>query len=215
MGTHYYVYAEVKVNDRWCNLNPIVKKKNGDLIVCPIYDCGSSFYEICNDLEERATGAGIPDDMSPELRSAFRENLDETYDGWIKGTTWRQIYQQSVFCVPYSEGIAPRILKNRANKYEGYVSKRTIADFEVHEIDEINEWLTEDEYKTLQEAQKKQYCFYQWDEEYDEYQVYRTIYERLCAVLYWADFADVFAGSPKYCQGIPGLSGIRLFVERA
>ena len=214
MGTHYYVYAEIKVKDKWYNFNPIMKKYDGTLVVHPIYDACSSFFDICNDLETKRTDIGIPDDMSPELRSVFHDNLDEKCENWTPGTTWRNIYEQSMFSVKYSNTVGQRVIKDKPHKYEGYVSKRRIADFETHESEEIYEWLTQEEYSSLSDKEKKQYRFYQWNEPYDEYCVYRTIYERLNAMMYWFDFASAFEDKGEYWRCEVGLSDVRLFIER-
>ena len=46
-----------------------------------------------------------------------------------------------------------RIIKEY--KYEGYVSKRTVADFEVGETDEIDNQFTYEEYLAFSDKQKK------------------------------------------------------------
>ena len=214
MSTNYFVYAEIKVNDKWYNLNPMMKKYDGTLAVRPIYDSGSLFFDICNNLEEHRIGIGIPDDMSPELRSVFHENLDETCEGWGSDTTWREGYEQSVFCVRYSDTIADRIIKEKEYKYEGYVRKRTVASFEVGDIEEINSWLTYEEYQALSYRQKRTYQFYRWDEPYDEYGIYRIIYERLRAMLYWFDSADAFEDESVYWNSGAGINDIRLLIKR-
>ena len=214
MGTHYYIYAEVWVKDKWYNLNPMMKKHDGSFILRPICDSGSEFFDICNDLEEQRIDVGIPDDMSEELRAIYHKDLDEECKSWMQGTTWRQVYDHLIFCVRYSDTIEPRILKDRPHKYEGYVNKRVIADFETNEIHEIHSWLTSEEYAALPEKDKTKYSFYQWDEEFDEYQTYRTIYERLCALLYWFDFADAFPDKQELWQYPPDLNDVRLFIER-
>lgn len=168
MSVHYYVYSEIKVGDRWYNFNPTMKKHDGTLVVRPVYDNGSFFYNICTDFEKHRISVGIPDDISPELLSMFRDNYDEAYEECDGETTWREMYEEHVFCVKYSGTIANNILKEKEYKYEGYVRKRTVADFEVGEIDEIDAWLTYEEYHTLSDKQKKAYRFYRWDEPYDE-----------------------------------------------
>ena len=171
------------------------------------------FFEACNFFEDHKIDIGIPNNMSPELRSIFHENLDEPCEGWTK-QTWRRVYEQSIFCVNYSNTIAQRVVKDRPYKYEGYVSKRTIAEFEVNEIDEIGTWLSPEEYNELPEKTKRQYRYYQWDEDFDEYSIFRAIYERLCAMLYWFDFVDAFEERSDYWQSDTSLSDIRLFIER-
>lgn len=215
MGTHYYVYAEVRVKDKWYNLNPMLKKHDGSFVLRPIYDASSMFFDICNDLEEERIGVGIPDDMSAELRATYHENLDEECNNWLKDATWRHVYDHSIFYIRYEDAIEPRIIKDRPHKYEGYVNKRIIASFEVNEIEAIYRWLTTEEYSALPEKEKAKYAYYQWDEEFDDYQVYRTIYERLCALLYWFSYADAFSDKQVLWETTPSLNDIRLFIERS
>ena len=214
MSVHYYVYAEIKVKGKWYNLNPYTKKHDGTMLIRPIYDACSSFTEIMNEMEDRATGHGIPDDMSPDLRSIFHDNLDEKCEDWYPEATWRQIFNRSIIRVNYSNTVGKHVIKDKPHKYEGYVSKRLIADFEVHEVDEIYEWLTQKEYDGLSDKEKRKYRYYQWDEPYDEYCVYRTIYDRLCAMMYWFDYGDAFENKREYYQNEPTIEDIRLFVER-
>ena len=214
MGTHYYIYAEIKVNDQWYNLNPIIKKNDGTLTVRPIYDAGSSFFDICNDLECHRTDIGIPDNMSPELRAKFHKNLDEKCEYLFPDASWRHYYEQSVFCVKYDSAVGTRVIKDKPYKFEGYVSKRAIADFEVHETEEINYWLSPEEFEALPAREKKQYSFYQWNEPYDEYFDYRTIHERLCAMLYWFGFGDAFENRAELWHSKFELADVRLFIER-
>ena len=152
--------------------------------------------------------------MSPDLRATFHENLDELCSDWSPEMTWRRVYDSSVFCVKYANTVGKRVILDKPHKYEGYVNKRRIADFEAHEIETIYDWLTYDEYMSLPEKEKKLHRYYQWDEPYDEYSIYRTIYERLCAMLYWFDYADAFEDRGVYWRAEPGLSDVRLFIER-
>ena len=214
MGTHYNIYAEINVNGMWYNLSPTMKKYDGTLAVRPVYDSGSFFYSICSDLEDHRTGIGIPDDMSAELRSLFRKNLDEKHEALYPDMTCRDFYDQSIFSVRYSDTVANRIIKDKEHKYEGYVSKRLIAAFEVNETEEIYNWLTTEEYMALPEKDKRLYRFYGWDEPYDEYYIYRTIYERLCAMLYWFSYADAFEDRSGSWGNRPVLSDVRLIIER-
>ncbi len=215
MSTSYYVYAEVRVGTRWYNLNPLMKKPDGSWNLRPIFVGCSSFFEVFNHMEQYRTDVGIPDDMSPELRSVFHENLDEVCDGWIKDNTWRSVYERSVIIVPFSKGVEQRVHKDRPHMYEGYVERRIITAFELNEIEEIYAWLDGSEFAALSDKEKKRYRFFQWDEPYGEYQEFRTIYERVCAMLYWFDFADAFNEKSEYWNNEPGLSDVRLIVERS
>ena len=75
MGTRYYIYAEIQVNNKWYNLNPIMKKHDGSLVVRPIYDGASGFYDVYCELDEHRISSGLPEDMSTELRSVFHSNF--------------------------------------------------------------------------------------------------------------------------------------------
>ena len=160
-------------------------RKRGSFALHPVFDACSWFYDIYTDLLENRISIGIPDDMSRELRSVFHDNLDDECDGWPEGVTWRKIYLQSVFCVRYSDAVLPRIKKDKPHKFGGYVSKRMIAAFEADEIDEIYNWLTKQEYDKLPESKQIKYSYYEWDEDDSDYQTYRTIHERISALLYW------------------------------
>ncbi len=214
MGSHYYIYAEVKVKDKWYNLNPFARKFDGSFVLHPVYEDTSAFFSVCNDLEEHQISVGIPDDMSPELRSIFHEDLEEECRSWMTDITWKHVYQQTIFCVRYGDAIAPRVIKDRPHRYEGYVTKRIIAAFEVNEINTIYNWLTNEEYRALPDNKKHEYSYYQWDDEFDEYLFYRTIYERLRALLDWFSYADVFSDSWIFYQESVSINDVRLFVER-
>lgn len=215
MGTHYYIYAEVKVKNKWYSLNPYTKKYDGSFVLHPIYEDTSAFFDICNELEEQKICVGIPEDMSPELRSIYHNDLNEVCGFWLPNTTWKRIYQQTIFCVRYTDTIARRVIKDKPHKFGGYVNKRIIADFEAKEIEAIYGWMTQDEYDHLPENKKRQYSYYEWDEEYDEYHKYRAIYERLLALLDWFSYADAFQDEVNYYEESVSLNDIRLFVERS
>jgi hypothetical protein len=215
MSTSYYVYAEVRVGKKWYNLNPLMKKPDGSSSLRPIYVGCSSFFEIYNYMEQHRTSVGIPNDMSPELRAVFHKDLDETCDGWGSKTTWREIYERELFIVPFSKGVAPRVKRDRPHMFQGYVDRRSITMFEAEEIEEINCWLDGDEYAVLTEKEKRRYRFYEWDEPYSEYEVFRIIYERINAMLYWFDFADAFENRREYWDNEPSISDVRVIVERS
>ena len=108
--------------------------------------------------------------------------------------------------------ITDKIIRNRQFKFEGYVTKRTIAAFEAHDIECIPEWLSDAEYKALSEKSRRQYSFYQWNEYGDDYEIYSTIVRRIETLLYAYDYGydrsfkyDEFFYDPK----------IRLIVEQS
>ncbi len=215
MSTSYYVYAEVNVGKKWYNMNPLIRKHDGSWVLRPIYVGCSSFFEIYNYMEQNMTSFGIPEDMSPELRSVFHNDLDEPCGGYGEKTTWREVYERELFIVPYSKGIAPRVKRDRPHMFQGYVDKRSIIMYENDEIEEINCWLDSDEYAVLSGKEKRKYRFYEWDEPYSDYEVFRVIHERINAMLYWFDFADAFENRREYWDNVPSLSDVRVIVERS
>lgn len=215
MGSHYYIYAEVRVKDKWYSLNPIAKAYDGSIVLHPVYEGGSSLFNICNDLEDHKYGVGIPDDMSPELRSIYHDDLNDVCESWLPDTTWKRFYRQTIFCVRYDDAIAHRVIKDRPHKFSGYVNKRIIADFEVNEIEAIYSWLNQEQYDHLPEAKRQLYSYYEWNEEFDEYHTYRAIYERLCALLDWFSYADAFQDRGDYYEEPVSINDVRLFVERS
>ena len=212
MSTAYYVYAEIKIGNEWKNLNPIIRDADGDYRLIPIYTGNSSFYDVFLDLESNLLSRGLPEDLSLEVRSQFHTDLDEKTDFWMRDCTWREYYSQCVFSVSYRPYITDKIIRNRQFKFEGYVTKRTIAAFEAHDIECVPEWLSDAEYKALSEKSRRQYSFYQWNEYGDDYEIYSIIVRRIETLLYAYDYGydrsfkyDEFFYDPK----------IRLIVEQS
>lgn len=212
MSTAYYVYAEIQVDGKWYNLSPTMKRPDGTFSVEPIYWAQSSFFDVYNDLESHSIGWGIPDDMSKDMLTVFHENLDEVIEGWGK-MTWREHYRQSVFVVPYASSVADKIVKDRPFKYEGYVHKRSIADYECGEIDRLFPWLTIDEYNALPKEEQIEYSFYRWNEYGDDYYFYSIIAKHISSMMYWFDFGNAFEDRHRW-YGELSDSMVRLIIER-
>lgn len=99
-------------------------------------------------------------------------------------------------------------------KYEGFVLKKELAEFEVYEREEFSEWLTQDEYNALTEKQKRQYIFHRWNDSYGDYWIYRTIADRIWTLKgLFAEACDSDIGGSLY-QGIED-SQIRVYVYRS
>ena len=211
MSTYYSVYAEVKIDDRWYNLCPYYKDKDGTFTTPPLFWAQSAFFEVHNELQSLQLKCGIPEDMSEGLREVFHENLDEKVDFWFGDLTWRRYYQQRLYCVNFAQAIVPKVRKDKPFKYEGYVTKKELAAFECYEIEEFSEWLTDDEFKALTDKQKRQYVFHRWNDPYGEYWIYSEIAQRiwaLCALFQEACLSSI--GGSLY-SGITD-SQIRVYV---
>ena len=178
MSNYYYVYAEAKYKGKWYSINPIVKKADGTYLVKEVFWAQSGFRQMYYDLEDMATDRGILDDFSPEVRAMFRTNLDDIYAGLGSKLTYRQAYNSRVLIVPYNK-LKPHIVRERPYKHMGYVYREMIPSFEVGEIDDIENWLTIDEYKALPEDEKKSYAYYEWNNRWDEYDYKRSIVSKI------------------------------------
>lgn len=119
MGTYYHVYAEVKIGDKWCNLNPIIKKEDGSYGITTITWGQSRFYETWLHLEEHRIQGGLPEDCSEELRSVFHEDLDATADFLWKEQTYRDYYNSTMFVCDFTDAILNHTKKERPHNGRG------------------------------------------------------------------------------------------------
>ena len=118
MGTYYHVYAEVKIGDKWCNLNPIIKKEDGSYGITTITWGQSRFYETWLHLEEHRIQGGLPEDCSEELRSVFHEDLDATADFLWKEQTYHMLKKNpnTVFIhIPSLKGMNETLMNKLAD----------------------------------------------------------------------------------------------------
>lgn len=190
MSTYYNIYAEANIDGKWYSLCPYFKiDKDKNPITSSIYWAQSIFWEVNNDLEEYAIGRGIPDDMSEGLREVFHEDLQEESDFWGE-ITWEQYYNQFIYYVNFAQAIVPKVNKDKQYKYEGFVLKKELAEFEVYEREEFSEWLTQIEYNALTDKAKRRYVFYQWNDLDGDYKIYRELADRIWALKDL--FADIF-----------------------
>ena len=178
MSTYYYIYAEARYKDKWYSINPIVRKADGTYLVKEVFWAQSGFREMYYNMEEWATERGIPDNLSVELRSKYRENLDDVYADLGSKITYRQYYRSKILIVPYQK-MKPHLVRDRPYKHMGYVYRECIPDFECGEVDEIENWITIDEYKNLSDEEKKSYAYYEWNNRWDDYDYKRSIVSKI------------------------------------
>ena len=213
MSVYYSVYAEANVNGKWYSLCPLFNCNGKQSKQHSLFWAQSVFWEVSNYLEGYSLGCGVPEDMSEGLREIFHEDLQAEMENWGAPVTWERYYKNSLFYVNFEQALLPKVNKEKPFKYEGYVLKEELAEIEVYEREEFSEWLTQGEYENLSDKRKRQYVFHQWNEQYGEYWIFRTIAERV-----WA-LRDLFVES---CEDVIGDeldngvadSQIRLFIYR-
>ena len=214
MSTYYSIYAEANVDGKWYSLCPYFKNDKGEAKTHSIFWAQSAFWDVNNELEDHSLGCGIPDDMSDGLREIFHENLQDKMESWGGSITWDKYYNGSIYYVNFAHVIVPKVNKDKPYKYEGFVMKKELAEFEVYEREEFSEWLTQDEYSALTEKQKRQYIFHRWNDPYGDYWIYRMIADRIWTLKgLFAEACDSDIGGSLY-QGIED-SQIRVYVYRS
>lgn len=208
MSTTYQVYAEVKHNGKWCNLNPITKNNKGEYGLIPIYWSGSGMWDVYCDLEDYAILRGVPEDMCSELREKFPENLNEKFEGWTEDYTYRKYYDTMMFAVRFDTALANRVKKDRPYKYRGYIQRETQASFECGEIEDIGGWITIEEYNSLSEKAREGFVYYEWNNTWDDYRIYTSIVTKIRNLLSW--FIDSHSAWDEI-----GDSDIRVFIYKS
>ena len=210
MSTEYYIFAEARYNGKWYSINPIVKKADGTYHMKMVFWATSGFREMYYNMEDWATERGIPDDLSAEMRSRYHENLDDVYADLGSQITYRKYYRSKILVVPYNK-LKPHIVKDRPYKHMGYVFRECIPDFECGETDDIEHWLTIDEYKALPEEEKKSYAYYEWNNRWDEYDYKRDIVAKISFLTNLFSEGDSVDGDCGWIDVAD--SDIRLIVE--
>ena len=213
MSVYYSVYAEAKVDGKWYCICPTFTGKDGKVKTGEIYGAQSVFRGVDDELRDHIIFRGVPDDMSDGVRHFFKENLDEELEGWFNKMTYRQYYEQMLYCVNLAS-IAAKVNPDRPYKHEGYVLKREYDEFEVYEREEFSEWLTQAEYDALSAKEKRQYIFYRWNDPWGEYGIYETLVRRIrtLAVLFANTFEFDF--NQHLWEGIPD-SDVRVYVYQS
>lgn len=215
MGTYYSIYAEVRVGDKWYNLNPLFQGEDGEIDVCPVLDGRSWLREGYEELEENSYACGRPKDISKEVKTVFAHEDDEPHDGLFGINTYKDFYNQTIFLVNYGKSVKSRVVEHRPTRYRGYVLKVSIAAYEINEYDIIGSWLTEKEYEKLSDNEKKQYAYYEWDEPDDWYKIYNMIVEKVdCMLNYFCSWAFYALKDADLDERCPTADYVRLIVYR-
>ena len=215
MGTYYAIYAEVRVGNKWYNLNPLFQRDDGRLDVCPVLYGRSWLREAYEMLEEDQYDCGRPDDMSKEVRMDFGHADDECVEGWSSGT-YKVFYDNAIFLVNYGKSVKSRVKAYKPRRYQGYASKIAIASYEIDEYDTITSWLTKEEYEKLPERRKRAYTYYEWDEPDDWYTVYNAIVSKVdCMLRYFCRWAGYAIKDANKDEREPTADYVRLIVFRS
>ena len=209
MGRYYRVFAEAKVKDKWMNLNPYIVDLGGRVKLVPLVGYEQSiFYGAYEEMQDFQWYQGYPDDLSAEVNDYLEP--DKEIDWFGKNMSKRSAYHSMVYTVKYSE-VMKRIRKDKRTKYEGYVDKKTKAAHEIGEIQEVNEWLDEKQYRELDPKEQMKYSFYEWDDDLSWYPSFKRIEKHIEAMKYWVSINGK-AGGYTWDDILVSDSDIRLIV---
>ena len=163
MGVIHVIYAEIKYNGKWYSLNPIRKSiSDNKYKIEPLYIGKSFLHDAFEELEESSRG-GLPDDLSEELSNHFKIDRPIKSD-WPNIKTYRDWYNNVGFTVDYVRVVELRMANKPSKEYSGFVKKTLIAKYQNGEIDEISEYLTNEDYFDLPAEKQKKYAYFEWDE---------------------------------------------------
>lgn len=183
MGRYYRVFAEAKVKDKWVNFNPYIVDLGGKVKLIPLIGYEqSTFYEAYDEMRDFWWYEGYPDDLSAEVNDYLEP--DKEIDWFGKILPMRMAFHSMVYTVKYSE-VKKRLKKDKRTKYEGYVDKKTKAAHEIGEIQEVYEWLDEQQYKELTPEEQMQYSYYEWDDDLSWYPSFKKIERHISSMQYW------------------------------
>lgn len=216
MGTYYSIYAEVRVGDKWYNLNPMFQRENGMLDVCPILEGQSWLRDAYEELEESLYAYGRPNDISKEVKTVFSHEDDEPYDPILHMDTYKDYYGQAIFLVNYGKSVKRRVKTDKPTRYKGYVTKVGLAAYEINEYESPGYWLTDEEYEKLSDREKKKYIYYEWDEPDDWYKAYNMLVKKVdCLLDSFNDWAFYAIKGVNIDERSPSADYVRLLVYRS
>lgn len=170
MSTDFFMYAQSTVDGKKIAVGPFVpttkdSEHKGEFMLSPVLETCSWFRDAWDRMQESCTNLfDYETGLCDELREEFKFD-DEDKSIWGEP---KDYYNQCMKVYKLSD-IQKLVKKDRPYKYQGYVYKSTIADYEVDEIDEIDYWYTLDEYKDLDEETKREVAYYEWNDYWDAY----------------------------------------------
>lgn len=153
MGVYYDFYTEVSFNGRWINIDSHILGLDNKLHHCPVI-CGQSYLRDMLD-ELSAEIYSVPFEKSAEgTQTALTQSISSDYLDQVRS----KIYD----VIDYQTAIKDRVKESPIMR--GYVSRVLIAMFRRSEIDDIDDWLTPDDFAMLDKSEQVQYSYFEWDD---------------------------------------------------
>ncbi len=175
MSTHYFLYTEMKVNNKWyCINNKIKEIDKGEEKLSTTYYSGSySFFREAYDKLERLGKRIDKNELSDELKGQYgTEKLE---------------YEDLPLSVNF-EDIKACIPSGKMNEYHGYVHKNIISSYLIGEQEDIYDYISIEEYKKLSFEEQLLYDYFEWDDSQGWFKYFKMIIEHVEWQLYeWND----------------------------
>lgn len=184
MGSYYALFTEIKVNNKWICLNrrvPVIGQDSKTKLTNTYSSCSRSyFHETAEKLEQIGSRISL-DELSQEVRDVYCEAYK----------SWREYFWAT------ATGLDAIINAFPSDEYlkenHGYVSKNALFLYQTGEMDDINDYLTVDEYVKLDEEAKKCYQYYEWNDEMGWFKYFVEIREHIHWQLYeWRQANEEF-----------------------
>lgn len=175
ISTNYRIFTEIKTKDSpdWLCINPRLPKlnKRDELEVADTIWSGSRSYfgRTADELVEmgyRVEYADLSDTLQKEYKPYHNAPKDAFYD-----------YYNTFYGINFND-IKDRIPNPQLKQNHGWVNKDDIFSYEV-ENGEIWEYLNYEEFKALDDEEKKQYQYYEWDDTQGWYYHFQRIINKV------------------------------------
>jgi hypothetical protein len=173
MGVYYTVYAEARFRDEWVDINSYALCISGEYALCPIIS-GQSFLGEALDRFENLPSTINWNDLSEGVKKHIADDYSEEHRA--------SLINEPFTIYDYVQSTEQNM--KRANQYEYYVYRESIAAFENGELDEIMDWLTFEEYSALSQSKRSRYAFYKWNTPWDTFETIAQIKSRVDDCIY-------------------------------
>lgn len=195
MSTYYDLFLEGVVGGEWRCLSPSFVDADGNYKTVPILSGQSSVGELLRDI---GCWHSIPDGLSAQIANALWKKTD------FAGEKTDDIDERLVQWFPLDN------IRSDPSRFEheAYVTRETANAFELHEVDEIWEWLTPEEYGALPANEKRAYTYYRWTQPFGTYDLKCRVKRMSCELATMYEEAILI-----HEKGYPRVESMRIIVR--
>jgi len=185
MSTRYFLYTEIKIDGTWLCINervPVVYNNN-DLMMVPTFETSArtSFEAAYRNLSDDGYRLSV-EEMSKNLQYEMKNTHYEL--------------SSPLFAVTYDKITA--MLNKPGKEHCAFALRQEIIAFENYEEDQIYDYVTIKDYKTMDPELRKAYQYYEWNNRDSAYRFYSEIRDRVTTQLqlwrsvnYRSDYTEI------------------------